>query len=341
MRAAAAIFCLGLCLSAGVRAEDAAQTAAPAEMPTPVAQPTPPVPELIPPPVIVVFVADMPEHTESVWFKALQKDGEIRRQLADKVKEWRVVKIPQSPDLSAWSPTGCLYTAAKYGIKQLPAVVFLDSKDRLFHVMEGAAAEDELDAYADGLLKVATAVRPLTVVNDVPVGGNPEQEAEAICAAFADIPPAVWRRDYPGTVRRLRKLAPTHPAVKAADMAYFQLQEARQTVELIEKTNAATDEQTILECLKIWQTRANDETRPTAQRQQTLLIMVHPLWVKLEALYYHADGAHSGKSEDAFNKAIATLEQARDFDKNSSFGQHAHRLREELRAARLQAKKYD
>ncbi len=294
-----------------------------------------------PPPVVVAYVADMPEHTESPWFEALQDGGVIRVKLGERVKEWRRVIMPVRPDFSAWAHGGALYSAAMYGVKRLPAMVLLDSKGRVIEVVEGGADAASLDAYAEELLKIVTAPHPLNVVNDIPRDAPPEQETEAICRAMAKVPPVAWNRDYSATVRRLRKLDGDNPALKAADEAWLQWQEACATAALIEKSINAADERAITECLAAWQKRCDDESRAIDMRQYELLTMVHPLWVRLEALYYRQSGAHDGKSEDAFNKAVETLERARDLDNGSDYGRHAHGLREELRKARLQAKKYD
>ncbi len=294
-----------------------------------------------PPPIVVVFVADMPEHTESPWFKALQEGGLIRAKLGEHVKEWRMVVMPRRPDFSAWGRGGSLYSAAMYGVRCLPTMVLLDSKGRVIELSEGGADVLSLNDYADELLKKVTDKRPLNEVNDIPRAATPEQEAEAICRAMMKVPPVAWNRDYPATVRRLRRLDGDHPALKAADEAWLQWQEACVTAALIEKSIHANDEQNIRECLAAWQKRCDDESRAKDMRQYELLTMVHPLWVRLEALYYRQSGAHCGKSEEAFNKAVETLEYARDLDNASDYGRHAHGLREELRKARLQAKKYD
>ena len=51
--------------------------------------------------------------------------------------------------------------------------------------------------------------------------------------------------------------------------------------------------------------------------------------------------AHTAESEEAFNRAVAVLEEVRDMDRASVCGRRAHQLREELRRARLAAARYD
>lgn len=58
----------------------------------------------------------------------------------------------------------------------------------------------------------ARRVRPVTLVNDVPKGGDPAEEAAAICRALEPVPAEAWFRDYPGTMKRLEKLNCTVPA---------------------------------------------------------------------------------------------------------------------------------
>lgn len=82
-----------------------------------------------------------------------------------------------------------------------------------------------------------------------------------------------------------------------------------------------------------------DAGRPVALRQSAALRVLYPLLLRKTAVLY--DGVHSPRSEAAFNAAVAALEYARDMDKSSAEGKHAHALREELRRARLQAKTRD
>ena len=101
----------------------------------------------------------------------------------------------------------------------------------------------------------------------------------------------------------------------------------------------ARDAFSIRDCLAAWRKKADDPALPVADRQLLLLAMVHPLWVRLEEVLYQ--GAHSAESEEAFNSAIAVLEEVRDMDRSSVCGRRAHQLREELRKARLAAARYD
>lgn len=75
--------------------------------------------------------------------------------------------------------------------------------------------------------------------------------------------------------------------------------------------------------------RADDPPFPW-KNALILLSMVHPLWVRLEEALYR--DAHTAESEEAFNQAVAVLEEVRDMDRASVCGRRAHQLREELRA---------
>ena len=101
----------------------------------------------------------------------------------------------------------------------------------------------------------------------------------------------------------------------------------------------ACDAPSIRKCLEAWRKRADDPSLPLEERQLILLSMVHPLWVRLEEALYR--DAHTAESEEAFNRAVAVLEEVRDMDRASVCGRRAHQLREELRRARLAAARYD
>lgn len=83
----------------------------------------------------------------------------------------------------------------------------------------------------------------------------------------------------------------------------------------------------------------SSEKVPTELKQYLLLYAAYPMQMHLYALAYN--GGHTPESERLFLKAIAFLEEARDINPRSTLGRNAHKLREELRAARLQAAKLD
>lgn len=79
---------------------------------------------------------------------------------------------------------------------------------------------------------------------------------------------------------------------------------------------------------------------PQTELKQTLLLhAIYPMQMHIYALTYN--GGHTPESEQSFLKAIAFLEEARDLNPKSSQGKTAHKLREEMRAARLRAAKLD
>ena len=221
----------------------------------------------------------------------------------------------------------------------MPTVVMLDSKGRVFDWMAGGADEASLPGKVALLKEKASRVRPLTVVNDIPTGGDPREEAAAICRAMEQVPAEAWYRDYPRTMKRLEKLDCTEPSFLAAREAADRLAKNRETASLLRESFLARDASSIRDCLAAWRKKADDPALPVADRQLLLLAMVHPLWVRLEDVLYQ--GAHSAESEEAFNCAIAVLEEVRDMDRSSVCGRRAHQLREELRKARLAAARYD
>ena len=79
-------------------------------------------------------------------------------------------------------------------------------------MVEGGAHAASLREKAALLADKARRVRPVTLVNDVPKGGDPAEEAAAICRALEPVPAEAWFRDYPGTMKRLEKLNCTVPA---------------------------------------------------------------------------------------------------------------------------------
>lgn len=179
----------------------------------------------------------------------------------------------------------------------------------------------------------------MTRVNDIPKGGDPAAEASSICRELEQVPPEAWFRDYPGTMKRLEKLNCTVPAFLNAREAALRLEKNRKTAELLGESFRASKASSIRTCLEAWRTCADDPSLSVEERQLILLSMVHPLWVRLEKVLYRE--AHTPESEDAFNQAVAVLEEVRDMNRSSVCGRRAHQLREELRRARLAAARYD
>lgn len=304
------------------------------ETPAPSADFLPP-----PAPVLVVYGSAEPGAAEARWIGALRPGAEGRRVLDEYVKDVQFVTMPSRPSLDDWGEDGRLYRASLHGVRVLPAVIMLDSKGRVFDGMTGGADEASLAAKITLLKEKSCRVRPLTVVNDIPRGGNPQAEAAAICRALEQVPAEAWFRDYPRTMRRLEKLNCTVPSFLAARAAADRLKRNRETADLLRESFLAQDAPSIRKCLGAWRHKADDPSLPVADRQLFLLSMVHPLWIRLENVLYQ--GAHSAESEEAFNQAIAVLEEVRDMDRASICGRRAHQLREELRKARLAAARYD
>ena len=156
-----------------------------------------------PSPVLVVYASANPSAEEARWLAALQPGGEGRRILDGHVKDVQMVTMPSRPALEDWSEEGRLFRASLHGVRALPTVVMLDSKGRVFDWMAGGADEASLPGKVALLKEKASRVRPLTVVNDIPKGGDPREEAAAICRAMEQVPAEAWYRDYPRTIKRL------------------------------------------------------------------------------------------------------------------------------------------
>ncbi|MBS5509257.1 MAG: hypothetical protein KHX31_11535 [Akkermansia sp.] len=329
MKVAAVIasVCLALVTAVPGRAETKASPVPCAAAPSP------------PPPVLVVYGSAEPGAAEARWLKALRPGTEERRALDEHFRDVQFVTVPKRPSVKDWEEGGSLSRAAEHGVRVLPAVVLLDSRGRVFDLVEGGADAASLREKAALLVEKARRVRPVTLVNDVPKGGDPAEEAAAICRALEPVPAEAWFRDYPGTMKRLEKLNCTFPAFLNARAAARRLEKNRETAALLCESFQACDSPSIRKCLKAWRKRADDPSLPVEERQLILLSMVHPLWVRLEEALYR--DAHTAESEEAFNRAVAVLEEVRDMDRASVCGRRAHQLREELRRARLAAARYD
>ena len=293
----------------------------------------------LPSPVLVVYGSEEPGSAEARWLKALQPGTEERRALDEYVRDVQFVTVPRHPSVKDWEENGSLSRAAMHGVRMLPSVVFLDSKGRVFDLVEGGASAASLREKVSLLAEKAQRVRPVTRVNDIPKGGDPAAEASAICRELEQVPPEAWFRDYPGTMKRLEKLDCTVPAFLNAREAAFRLEKNRKTAELLGESFRACKASSIRTCLEAWRACADDPSLSVEERQLILLSMVHPLWVRLEEVLYRE--AHTPESEDAFNQAVAVLEEVRDMNRSSVCGRRAHQLREELRRARLAAARYD
>ena len=293
----------------------------------------------LPSPVLVVYGSEEPGSAEARWLKALQPGTEERRALDEYVRDVQFVTVPRHPSVKDWEENGSLSRAAMHGVRMLPSVVFLDSKGRVFDLVEGGASAASLREKVSLLAEKAQRVRPVTRVNDIPKGGDPAAEASAICRELEQVPPEAWFRDYPGTMKRLEKLNCTVPAFLNAREAALRLEKNRKTAELLGESFRASKASSIRTCLEAWRACADDPSLSVEERQLILLSMVHPLWVRLEKVLYRE--AHTPESEDAFNQAVAVLEEVRDMNRSSVCGRRAHQLREELRRARLAAARYD
>ncbi len=162
--------------------------------------------------MLVVYGSAEPGAAEARWLKALRPGTEERRALDEHVRDVQFVTVPKRPSVKDWEEGGSLFRAAEHGVRVLPAVVLLDSRGRVFDLVEGGAHAASLREKAALLADKARRVRPVTLVNDVPKGGDPAEEAAAICRALEPVPAEAWFRDYPGTIKRLEKLNCTVPA---------------------------------------------------------------------------------------------------------------------------------
>ena len=174
--------------------------------------------------MLVVYGSAEPGAAEARWLKALRPGTEERRALDEHVRDVQFVTVPKRPSVKDWEEGGSLSRAAEHGVRVLPAVVLLDSRGRVFDLVEGGAHAASLREKAALLADKARRVRPVTLVNDVPKGGDPAEEAAAICRALEPVPAEAWFRDYPGTMKRLEKLNCTVPAFLNARAAARRLE---------------------------------------------------------------------------------------------------------------------
>lgn len=293
----------------------------------------------LPSPVLVVYGSEEPGSAEARWLKALQPGTEERRALDEYVRDVQFVTVPRHPSVKGLGRKTAAVPCGDAVCACCLPLVFLDSKGRVFDLVEGGSSAASLREKVSLLAEKAQRVRPVTRVNDIPKGGDPAAEASAICRELEQVPPEAWFRDYPGTMKRLEKLNCTVPAFLNAREAALRLEKNRKTAELLGESFRASKASSIRTCLEAWRACADDPSLSVEERQLILLSMVHPLWVRLEKVLYRE--AHTPESEDAFNQAVAVLEEVRDMNRSSVCGRRAHQLREELRRARLAAARYD
>ena len=224
----------------------------------------------LPSPVLVVYGSEEPGSAEARWLKALQPGTEERRALDEYVRDVQFVTVPRHPSVKDWEEDGSLSRAAMHGVRMLPSVVFLDSKGRVFDLVEGGASAASLREKVSLLAEKAQRVRPVTRVNDIPKGGDPAAEASAICRELEQVPPEAWFRDYPGTMKRLEKLNCTVPAFLNAREVALRLEKNRKTAELLGESFRASKASSIRTCLEAWRACADDPSLSVEERQLIL-----------------------------------------------------------------------
>lgn len=94
-----------------------------------------------------------------------------------------------------------------------------------------------------------------------------------------------------------------------------------------------------LAAVRVLQGLAVSDMLSIRQRQYIALRCLYPALMTCYARTYQ--GTHTPKTEYLFLQAISALELARDLDPLSPLGRRAHEARENLRSARLQAKRLD
>lgn len=94
-----------------------------------------------------------------------------------------------------------------------------------------------------------------------------------------------------------------------------------------------------LAAVRVLQELAASEMLSVQQRQHIALRCLYPALMNCYARTHQ--GVHTQNTERLFLQAISVLELARDLAPRSSLGRRAHDARENLRSARLQAKKLD
>ena len=156
----------------------------------------------LPSPVLVVYGSEEPGSAEARWLKALQPGTEERRALDEYVRDVQFVTVPRHPSVKDWEENGSLSRAAMHGVRMLPSVVFLDSKGRVFDLVERGASAASLREKVSLLAEKAQRVRPVTRVNDIPKGGDPAAEASAIMSGMDE------------SVITVRRLAPGRGKIK-------------------------------------------------------------------------------------------------------------------------------
>lgn len=236
--------------------------------------------------------------------------------------------------------------ASKHGVTVVPTMALCDERGRVYaRLLGGIRQKTDAPALANRLKKA----RKLKLARDVAMEGlDPKSKKyvrdaysrEAnILTALKNVPLAAWQADYPELMRELDQLECNASAYQQAKKCAIRQDidaRLRHMMLTMPMRPSSTD---IERFLKKIEGCLMDKNLTVEQRQFILLNYQYPLFVKKAQLAY--DGTVTMASEEAFDQSIETLEDARDLDKNSYWGREAHRIREELRKARLAAAKYD
>ncbi len=296
--------------------------------------------------VIYVYAAPSMNQAGKDWLGALRNSPGLDRALNDQYVFCQIdlpVRMVKDDAVNArvkQAVNARVKQAAKHGINVLPAMVMADCRGRAYGKVVGGILESR---DAEKQLTKIQAARDFKLRRDdlLSQAGNkpPGEKSPLILKALAHVPAEAWAEDYPDEMAALRREECRDPLFIKADEASRRVEADILILDAVSSLPAEPKEGKLDDLIKQFEQLAASDRLSVERKQFILISCVYPLYVRKTFLNY--EGGTSGPLEESFNRSIEILETVRDMDRNTAWGQHARRIREELRAARLAAKKYD
>lgn len=290
--------------------------------------------------VLVVYTAESMGSAGKRWRDHLLNNPGVARDLGECFVLCHTVLPSKTPGASI-EAIRAVRMASTHGVGLLPTMILCDGEGKAYgRILGGVKSDGEIAGLTEQLKKaVAWKANRDQALKSSRNSSGKEKEG-LMLKGLAMVPASAWSSDYPEIMRQLDVLGSQAVAYRnALELEKRRKQEERLS-SLMLRASLCSKLTEVNRFLEELDDVLKDSSMRGETRQFILLNGRYPLLVK-KARLLHDGGGETMEAEEAFDLSVKTLEQVRNMDSTSYWGREAHRIREDLRRARLSAARFD
>lgn len=289
--------------------------------------------------ILVVYTANRMGEAGKRWDRALLNNPAVSRGLENRFILSRLA-LPSKANGRTIAEIQALRLASIHGIGLLPTMVLCDREGKAYaRIFGGIKTDQDALGLVDRLNKSCERKLERDTAFEAAKKTSGKEKEKWLLKGLETVPVSAWSSDYPEIMRQLATLGSRAVEYQKALQAEEKRKRDEKLSSLMLRASVCPNLADADRLLNDMQGILNTPDLDVETKQFILLNGTYPLLVKKAG--FHHNGTANMALEQAFDESVKTLEKVRDMNPSSYWGREAHRIREELRRARLSAARYD